>query len=94
MAGSEQTRAGAARPDDETLAELLDAARRDVARAHGLDERHAFRLVGSSVAELHKDAASMARELGVADPSERQRDEGGRYAGNDMNARIREAAGR
>jgi len=36
----------------------------------------------------------MARELGVEDPTERRRDAGGRYAGGDMNARIRAAAGR
>lgn len=66
MAGSEQTLAGAARPEDEMFAELLEAAKRDVARAHGPDERHAYRLVGSSISELHADAKLMARELGVA----------------------------
>jgi hypothetical protein len=95
MAGAEHP-AGATRPDeDETLAELLEAAKRDVARAHGLDDRHAYRLVGGSVSELHADAKLMARELGVADPTERPRDEVGRYTGEtDMNRLIRAASGR
>jgi hypothetical protein len=35
----------------------------------------------------------MAREVGAYDPTERARDEGGRYVGGSMNAVIRAAAG-
>jgi hypothetical protein len=80
--------------DDETLAEFVAAAKRDVARAHGIDEQQAYRLVGGSMSELHKDAASMARELGVDDPTARARDEGGRFTPQDFNRAIRAAAGR
>jgi hypothetical protein len=79
--------------DEQTLAELFDAAKRDVARAHGLSERDAHRLVGSTIGELHADATAMANELGVRDPTLRARDDAGRFSG-DMNARIRAAAGR
>jgi hypothetical protein len=96
MAGAEQTPAGtAARSEDETLAELLAAAKRDVARTHGIDERHAPRITGATMSELHKDATALARELGVDDPTAKPRDEGGRFAGkSEMDRAIRSAAGR
>jgi hypothetical protein len=80
--------------------ELLEAAKVTIARAHGLSERDAPRLVGTTAAELHRDAAEMAKEVGALDPTERARDDGGRFrtvgdaVGGDMNARIRAAAGR
>jgi hypothetical protein len=85
--------------DDETLAELFAAAKRDVARSHGIDERHASRITGSTMGELHKDATAMAKELGVDDPTAKPRDEGGRFAsgdgsGSSINRLIRAAAGR
>jgi hypothetical protein len=73
--------------------EVLDRAKRSIALEHGLAERDAHRLVGETAAELHADARAMAREVGAYDPTERARDEHGRFAG-DMNARIRQAAGR
>lgn len=81
--------------DEETIAEFVAAAKRDVARAHGIDERHAARITGSTMTELHKDATSMALELGVDDPTQKPRDEGGRFAGKSgMDQMIRAAAGR
>jgi hypothetical protein len=85
--------------DDAELAKLLEVAKVAVGREHGLDEPAARRLAGSSVEELHRDAASYARELGVADPTVRDqaRDQGGRFAGADnvaINEAIRAAAGR
>jgi hypothetical protein len=83
--------------------DLVAAAKREIARQHGLDPDRAHRLVGSTASELHADAESMAREDGVHDPTTVQRDEGGRFAARsvergdrsfDLNAAIREAAGR
>jgi len=44
--------------------ELLDCAKRSIAREHGLAERNAHRLVGDTAAELHADAKAMAKEAG------------------------------
>jgi hypothetical protein len=74
-----------------------------VGREHGLSEAQSRRLVGSTLKALHDDAATMANELGVDDPypadQGRSRDQTGRFAssggaGVDMNAAIRQAAGR
>jgi hypothetical protein len=79
--------------DDE---ELLDYAKRAVAREHGLSERDAHRLVGTTLRELHADARNFAREVGAHDPTEAARDELGHFAGGkaNMNALIRRASGR
>ena len=74
--------------------ELLEAAKVTIAKQHGLPETRAHRLVGSSASELHADAKAMAKELGVLDPSERARGDGGRFARADMNSLIRAASGR
>jgi hypothetical protein len=79
--------------DEAEFGELLEAAKVTVARAHGLADRDAQRLVGRTVGELHADAKAMAREVGAYDPTERVRDDGGRFA-TDMNEAIRRAAGR
>jgi hypothetical protein len=81
--------------DDDDREALLKLARIEVGRQHGIPERDAHRIVGSTVAELHRDAAAMAKEYGVLDPTERARDELGNFAGGkDMNTLIREASGR
>jgi hypothetical protein len=78
--------------------ELLAYAKRTIALEHGLSERDASRLVGETAAEIHADARAMGRELGVTDPTERARDQGGRYTTSgerpDLNRLIRQAAGR
>jgi hypothetical protein len=84
--------------------EMVAAAKREIARAHGIDPDRAHRLVGSTAQALHADAALMAKEEGVADPTTRhsERDETGRFAPRssspggafDMNRMIREATGR
>jgi hypothetical protein len=79
--------------------ELIEYAKVAVGREHGLTEAQACRLVGSSLKELHADAATMAGELGVEDPYQpepgRARDDAGRFAGSaGMNAIIRKASGR
>jgi hypothetical protein len=79
--------------DDVEFGELLEAAKVTVARAHGLRDRDAHRLVGGTLAELHADARTMAKEVGAKDPTERVRDDGGRFA-SDVNQAIRRAAGR
>ena len=81
--------------------ELYAAAKREIARAHGIDPDRSHCLVGSTAQALHADAALMAKEEGVADPTTRhsERDEGGRFAprssgegsGFDMSAAIRAA---
>jgi hypothetical protein len=75
---------------------LLALAKTAIGAEHGLSAAQARRLVGSSAAELHDDAKRMAKELGQPDPSERSRDERGRYSGEhiDMNRLIRGVAGR
>jgi hypothetical protein len=83
--------------DDESAAELLRYIKPHVAAAHGIPERYAHRLVGSTLSELHGDARKLAREVGAHDPTQRQRDEGGRYAGTaavGFNEAVRKAAGR
>ena len=80
--------------------ELIERAKRSIALEHGLSDRDARRLVGETAAELHSDARAMARELGVTDPSQRERDRGGdgRYTSSGerpgLNALIRAATGR
>jgi hypothetical protein len=78
--------------------ELVGRAKVSIALEHGLRESDAPRLVGSSAAELHADAKAMAKELGAFDPSERTRDDLGRFTDPegevDVNAMIRAAAGR
>jgi ABC-type dipeptide/oligopeptide/nickel transport system ATPase component len=59
----------------------------------GLTQAQAARLRGASPDEVRADARQMCKELGVPDPTERGRDEGGRFVGG-MNQRIRAAAGR
>jgi hypothetical protein len=83
--------------------DLVAAAKREIARQHGLDPDHSHRLVGSTAEALRADAATMAREEGTHDPTTRhsERDETGRFTpssstggGFDMNRAIREALGR
>jgi hypothetical protein len=91
MAGAEQPSAGtAARSDDGVLA----LARERVGAHFGLSAAQSARLRGSTKAEIEADAKAMRGELGLPPLDERERDEGGRYASGDMNARIRAAAGR
>jgi hypothetical protein len=90
MADADASRpAGATRLDDETLNYL----KQSIAREHGLSEAQSRRLVGSTLRDLHADAVEMAKELGLRDPTVQTRDAGGRYA-TDVNALIRQAAGR
>jgi hypothetical protein len=49
--------------------EMLLYAKRGIAREHGLSERDAHRLVGTTAAELHADAKAMAGEVGAGDPT-------------------------
>jgi hypothetical protein len=82
---------------DEETARLVEYAKLAVGREHGIPESDARRLVGSTIGELHSDAKALARELNLHDPSERDRDEGGRYRGREnvgVNEAIRRAAGR
>jgi hypothetical protein len=84
--------------------DLVAAAKREIARQHGLDPDRSHRLVGGSAAVLHADAALWAKQEGIFDPTTRhdERDESGRFAprsstqggGFDMNRAIRAAAGR
>jgi hypothetical protein len=84
--------------DDVALAKLLEAAKLSVGREHGLDDAASRRLAGADVDELHRDATAMARELGIADPTQQRRNQGGRYATSgehlDVNQLIRQATGR
>jgi hypothetical protein len=69
-----------------------------VGAEHEIPEPLRSRLSGQSVAALRSDAATLAKQLGIA-PQEpaRERDSGGRFAsraGGGMDALIREAAGR
>jgi hypothetical protein len=84
--------------DDASFAELVEYAKPYVAREHGIPERYAHRLVGSSLSELHDDAKKMAREVGAHDPTERSRDDAtGRFTGTEnaaVNEAIRAATGR
>jgi hypothetical protein len=81
--------------DDQSAAELLQYAKPHVAREHGIPPQYAHRLVGATLSELHGDARKLAREVGAHDPSERARDDGGRFAPvSSMNEAIRRAAGR
>jgi hypothetical protein len=82
--------------DDDDRDALLEYARRAVAREHGLSERDAHRLVGTTLRELHDDARNFAREVGAYDPTEAARDELGHFAGGkaSMNTLIRRASGR
>jgi hypothetical protein len=73
--------------------ELIAAAKESIGRSHGLTSASSARLVGTSARELHDDARTMARELGVDDPTQRKRDERGRFTGS-MNEIIRRASGR
>jgi hypothetical protein len=79
---------------------LLEAAKESIGRTHGLNAVQSARLVGASAQELHADAKAMARELNVYDPTERARDDGGKFrtvgdaVGADMNTMIRRASGR
>jgi hypothetical protein len=79
--------------DNETAAYL----RERVGAEHGLSAAQSRRLRGTTVAELHADAKAMAKELDVIDPSERARDQGGRFTGSEnvaINEAIRQASGR
>ena len=80
--------------DDDALAKLVEAAKLSVGHEHGLTDVQSRRLVGLTVNELHTDAKAMCRELGVPDPSEQSRDQGGRFQPRSMNEAIRAAAGR
>jgi hypothetical protein len=63
----------------------------------GLTEAQSRRLRGGSADEVRADAKAMRAELGLPPVDGRERDGQGRYARSgegDMNARIREAAGR
>jgi hypothetical protein len=73
--------------------ELIALARIEVGRQHGLTAAQSARLVGDNAQALHADAKAMAKELNVLDPTERARDDGGRFTG-DMNQLIRQASGR
>jgi hypothetical protein len=74
--------------------ELVEAAKVTIARQHGIPESRAHRLVGDTSEALHRDAKALARELNVLDPTERARDDGGKFSGVDMNQLVREASGR
>jgi hypothetical protein len=88
--------------DAASLDELIGLAKVTIAHQHGVPEHQAHRITGSSPRELHDDAAALAREIGVHDPTTVKRDEGGRFAprsssagsGFDINRAIRQAAGR
>jgi hypothetical protein len=80
--------------DEDANAQLIAYARIAVGAEHGLDPVASRRLVGADVEALHRDAAAMATELGIVDPTKQPRDGGGRYAGGDMNRIIRERSGR
>jgi hypothetical protein len=84
--------AGATRLDDDTL----DYLRLAVAREYELSEAQGRRLRGTTVTALKDDARAMRRELQLPDLDGRDRDEHGRYRSKpvDMNAAIRQAAGR
>lgn len=74
--------------DDDTFAFLQESIAREV----GLPEGWGDRLRGSSVSELRSDALALRKTLGMGESeSTRERDEHGRYVGNDMNQRIRHA---
>jgi hypothetical protein len=85
-----ETRATVVTVDDE----LRDIARTALGAEYGLSPEQAQRLRGETAAELRADAKAMRAELGLAPVDERERDEGGRFVGGDMNARIRAASGR
>ena len=79
----------------------MDDATRDYLREQvcvelGLPEAWGDRVRGNSIGDMRDDAARLARTLGLAvgEPESahtRQRDEGGRFASNDMNRLIRGA---
>jgi hypothetical protein len=79
--------------------EVFSFARASIGAEHELTPQRSARLRGQTAGELRSDAKAMRRELGlpVDDPP---RDDGGRFAPRtstgrfDMNAFIREAAGR
>jgi hypothetical protein len=77
---------------------IVGYAKLQIGREHGLDEAASRRLAGSTADELHADANAMAREVGAYDPTERARDEGGRFTNADgkidVNQLIRAATGR
>jgi hypothetical protein len=88
--------------------DLIEYAKIAVGREHGLSPPQARRLVGSTLRDLHADAATMAGELGIEDPYTPEpgqaRDGAGRFAGSrgdpgtdaggGMNRLIRQRAGR
>jgi hypothetical protein len=83
--------------DVDNDAKLVAYAKLQIGREHGLDETDSRRLAGNTADELHADARAMARELGVTDPTERARDQRGKFAsgeGRSMNQLIRAASGR
>ena len=77
----------------------LDAATKQVVQKL-VGEQYALppvmhsRLEGDGVDSMREDAARLRQELGMPALAEGQRDERGRFAGGDMNTRIRRAAGR
>jgi hypothetical protein len=85
--------------------ELLSIARASIRAEVGLNPAQSRRLVGSTASEIRSDAQAMARELGLIVDVDPPRDPGGRFAKSggiydksaanaDVNARIRQAAGR
>jgi hypothetical protein len=77
--------------------ELLTLAKRAIGDEYGLSSKQASRLNGASASELRADARTMRRELRLDDLDEQQgHDESGRFTAKrvDMNAVIRQAAGR
>lgn len=74
--------------------ELVQVAREAIGAHFGLSPQQAARLRGFTRSEIEADAATMCGELGLPVPGAQGRDGDGRFAGGDMNRRIREAAGR
>jgi hypothetical protein len=70
------------------------ALRFEVAAANDIPLKHAHRLVGSTKQELEKDAAELSKELTAGPPDFGSGVRHSAPAGDDMNARLRQAAGR
>lgn len=79
-------------------ADLYETARAAIGQQYGLTPAQSKRLKGTTAADLHDDAKAMRSELGLGPVRERERDEQGRFIagenGADMNALIRQRAGR
>jgi hypothetical protein len=79
------------------LSDLADIGRLAIGQhEYGLTEAQSRRLRGETADAVRADARQMRRELRLPDLDERDRDEHGRFRtkGVDVNAAIRQAAGR